>query len=114
MILHDTQIYFVVTIIMVSIFGVVDTDPSVMNVNSFNLTSTYDDHWSTSMDDNIQQSNDTRVIDVDMETNQIHMSQALNALNICVLVLSSFGLVSTFLLIFGLVQVISISQPLSH
>jgi len=97
---------------MVGIFGVVDTDSSLVNVDSLNLTSVYDDIWATSVDGYGQQANDSNAVAgaadaadaPDMDTSQIHMSQALHVLNVCVLLLSSLGLFSTFLLIAGLIQ----------
>ena len=115
------QIYFIVTIVMVGIFGVVDTDSSLVNVDSLNLTSVYDDIWATSVDGYGQQANDSNAVAgaadaadaPDMDTSQIHMSQALHVLNVCVLLLSSLGLFSTFLLITGLIQVIDLPMSCS-
>ena len=106
---------------MVGIFGVVDTDSSLVNVDSLNLTSVYDDIWATSVDGYGQQANDSNAVAgaadaadaPDMDTSQIHMSQALHVLNVCVLLLSSLGLFSTFLLITGLIQVIDLPMSCS-
>ena len=106
---------------MVGIFGVVDTDSSLVNVDSLNLTSVYDDIWATSVDGYGQQANDSNAVAgaadaadaPDMDTSQIHMSQALHVLNVCVLLLSSLGLFSTFLLIAGLIQVIDLPMSCS-
>jgi len=91
---------------MVGIFGVVDTIPSVMSTENFNVTplSEDDSGWVPLAQE--RHSNDSRIIDdypnADIETNQTHMSEALQILNVFVVVLSSFGLASTFLLLLGL------------
>ena len=113
MLLYGTQLYFIVTIIMVGIFGVVDTNPSLMNLDSLNLTSMYDGIWLPVFDGNSYKNNATWTLDdhigvVDIDTSQTHLSSASHVLSICVLALSSLGLASTFLLLFALVKVIFI------